>query len=552
MVAPQEIPIGRNAPPRTVSTSSFSLSTSPVATFHSLKQSFPGSLTTRPATSKQLKPYATEDIKVLLLENINQTGQDLLAREGYQVEFLKTALSEDQLIEKIRDVHAIGIRSKTKLTARVLAEAKNLIVVGCFCIGTNQVDLEYASKHGIAVFNSPFSNSRSVAELVIAEIISLARQLGDRSNEMHKGIWNKVSNNCWEIRGKTLGKAAGVMGGYRIFIVAIFFTGIVGYGHIGSQLSVLAEAMGMSVIYYDVMNLMGLGTARQVPTLDALLEASDFVTLHVPESGETKNMIRAPQLEQMKKGSYLINASRGTVVDIPALINAMRAGKIAGAALDVYPKEPGGNGDYFVNNLNPWAEDLRSLKNIILTPHIGGSTEEAQSAIGVEVGAALARYLNEGNTFGAVNLPEVNLRSLTLDEPNHVRVIYIHHNVPGVLRKVNEILSDHNVDKQMTDSRGDVAYLMADISDMNLTNIKDVYEKLENLSFTAAHLGTPAAVDAAAAAVPVQIVAFVVGEVRARPLLEEVVVVEAGFGVRVGVGIGDGHDASRGEDESEG
>lgn len=336
-----------------------------------------------------------------------------------------------------RDVHVIGIRSKTKLTPRVLREAKNLIVIGCFCIGTNQVDTQFAAEHGIAVFNSPFSNSRSVAELVIAEIISLARQLGDRSSELHRGTWNKVSMGCWEVRGKTLG--------------------IVGYGHIGSQLSVLAEAFGMTVVYYDAVNLMALGTAKQLPSLEAVLCNADFVTCHVPEIPETSNMISRDQFDQMKHGSYIINASRGSVIDIPALIDAMRAGKIAGAALDVYPVEPGGNGDYFTNELNAWAEDLRSLKNIILTPHIGGSTEEAQSAIGIEVAEALVRYVNEGTTLGAVNLPEVNLRSLTMDEPNHVRVIYIHHNVPGVLKKVNEILGDHNVDKQMTDSRGEVS-----------------------------------------------------------------------------------------------
>jgi D-3-phosphoglycerate dehydrogenase len=414
------------------------------------------------ANAKHLKPFATEDIKVLLLENVNQTGREILSKQGYQVEFLKSSLPEDQLIEKIRDVHVIGIRSKTKLTPRVLKEARNLIVIGCFCIGTNQVDLQYAAEHGIAVFNSPFSNSRSVAELVIGEIIALARQLGDRSNEMHNGTWNKVSNKCWEIRGKTLG--------------------IVGYGHIGSQLSVLAEAMGMSVIFYDVVNLMELGTARQVPTLEALLSESDFITLHVPELPETKNMIGQAQFEKMKQGSYLINASRGSVVDIPALIHAMRSGKVAGAALDVYPNEPAGNGDYFNNDLNEWGADLRALKNIILTPHIGGSTEEAQRAIGVEVADALVRYVNEGTTLGAVNLPEVTLRSLTMDEPNHARVIYIHHNVPGVLRKVNEVLGDHNVDKQMTDSRGDVAYLMADISDVDNTTIKDLYTRLESLS----------------------------------------------------------------------
>lgn len=344
----------------------------------------------------------------------------------------------------------------------MLQEAKNLLVIGCFCIGTNQVDLDYAAKQGIAVFNSPFANSRSVAELVIAEIISLARQLGDRSNELHRGTWNKVSAKCWEVRGKTLG--------------------IVGYGHIGSQLSVLAEAMGMNVIYYDVVSLMAIGTARQVPTLEALLGEADFVTLHVPETPETKNMLGAKQFEQMKNGSYLINASRGTVVDIPALIKAMRAGKVAGAALDVYPNEPAGNGDYFTTDLNPWAEELRGLNNIILTPHIGGSTEEAQRAIGIEVADALVRYINQGVTLGSVNLPEVNMRQLTLDESNHARIIYIHRNVPGVLRRVNEILGDHNVDKQISDSKGDIAYLMADVSDVRPEDIKEIRDSLDGLS----------------------------------------------------------------------
>ncbi|KAL2076115.1 hypothetical protein VTL71DRAFT_1058 [Oculimacula yallundae] len=439
------------------------LAPSPTATLTSPHSSFgrPG-IPRTPRTPKQLKPFDTQDIKILLLENVNQSGKDILSGQGYQVESLKSSLPEEELIKKIQDVHVIGIRSKTKLSEKVLREAKNLIVVGCFCIGTNQVDLEYAARHGIAVFNSPFANSRSVAELVIAEIIALARQLGDRSNELHKGTWNKVSAKCWEIRGKTLG--------------------IIGYGHIGSQLSVLAESMGMSVIYYDVVNLMALGTARQVPTLEALLNEADFVTCHVPELPETKNLIGPKQFDQMKEGSYLINASRGTVVDIPALINASRSGKIAGAALDVYPAEPGGNGDYFTTDLNAWAEDLRSLKNIILTPHIGGSTEEAQRAIGAEVGDALVRYVNSGVTLGAVNLPEVNLRSLTLDESNHARVIYIHHNVPGVLRKVNEILGDHNVDKQITDNKGDVAYLMADISDVQVHQIKEISDALEGLS----------------------------------------------------------------------
>ncbi|TLD25631.1 hypothetical protein PspLS_05780 [Pyricularia sp. CBS 133598] len=444
------------------------VSTSPSATFSpppsSTSISF-GALAHGQAprgTAKPLKPFNTTDIKILLLENVNQSGQDILREQGYQVEAHKTSLPEDQLIEKIRSVHVIGIRSKTRLSEKVLREAKNLLVVGCFCIGTNQVDLEYAARHGIAVFNSPFANSRSVAELVIAEIITLARQLGDRSTEMHRGTWNKVSAKCWEIRGKTLG--------------------IVGYGHIGSQLSVLAEAMGMSVIYYDVVTLMALGKAVQVAKLEDLLRESDFVTLHVPATPETQNMISNVQLNQMKTGSYLINASRGTVVDIPALINAMRAGKIAGAALDVYPNEPAANGDYFNNQLNTWGEDLRTLNNIILTPHIGGSTEEAQRAIGVEVADALVRYINQGVTLGSVNLPECNLRSLTLEEPDHARIIYVHRNVPGVLRKVNEILGEHNVDKQISDSKGDVAYLMADISDVKEGDIKQIHDALESLS----------------------------------------------------------------------
>ncbi|ROT40890.1 D-3-phosphoglycerate dehydrogenase [Sodiomyces alkalinus F11] len=437
------------------------LSVSPL-TFHSPTSSFGIQPVTRLASPKPLKPFDTQDIKILLLENVNKTGQDILRQQGYQVEALKTSLPEDQLIEKIQDVHVIGIRSKTKLTEKVLRQAKNLLVIGCFCIGTNQVDLEYAAKHGIAVFNSPFANSRSVAELVIGEIIVLARQLGDRSNEMHRGFWNKVSAGCWEIRGKTLG--------------------IVGYGHIGSQLSVLAEAMGMNVIYYDVVNLMALGTATQVPTLDDLLQEADFVTLHVPELPETKNMIAKPQLDKMKAGSYLINASRGSVVDIPALVDAMRVGKIAGAALDVYPNEPAANGEYFNASLNSFGDDIRSLKNIILTPHIGGSTEEAQRAIGVEVGDALVRYINQGSTIGSVNLPEVNLRSLTRDEREHARFIYIHRNVPGVLRKVNEILGDHNVDKQTTDSKGDIAYLMADVSNVKTSDIKEISDALDALS----------------------------------------------------------------------
>ena len=435
---------------------------SPGAVSTSPTQSFMNTLPRRLSTSKQqkiLKPFSTGDMKILLLENVNQTAIEIFNKQGYQVEFLKGSLPEEELIEKIKDVHAIGIRSKTKLTAKVLEHAKNLVCIGCFCIGTNQVDLNFAAKKGIAVFNSPFSNSRSVAELVIAEIISLARQLGDRSIELHTGTWNKVSNKCWEVRGKTLG--------------------IIGYGHIGSQLSVLAEAMGLHVIYYDIVTIMALGTAKQVSTLDELLNNSDFVSLHVPETPETKNLLSAPQFAAMKDGAYVINASRGTVVDIPSLIAAMKAKKLAGAAIDVYPAEPRKNGvGAFSDDLNKWTSDLISLPNLILTPHIGGSTEEAQSAIGIEVSNALSNYINEGNSVGSVNFPEVSLKALNYDQENTVRVLYIHQNIPGVLRTVNNILSNHNIDKQFSDSHGDIAYLMADISSVDQRDIKEIYEKL--------------------------------------------------------------------------
>lgn len=443
---------------------SVSISGLPNAVSTSPTQSYLSQYVPTLKNAKALKPFSTGDIKILLLENVNQTAIDIFGQQGYQVEFYKSSLPEDELIEKIKDVHAIGIRSKTKLTEKVLQHAKNLVVIGCFCIGTNQVDLEFAAKSGIAVFNSPFSNSRSVAELVIAEIITLARQLGDRSIELHTGTWNKVSAKCWEVRGKTLG--------------------IVGYGHIGAQLSVLAEAMGMQVIYYDVQMIMSLGNSKQVDSLDELLQRADFMSLHVPATPETKNMLSTPQFAAMKDGAYVINASRGTVVDIPALISAMKVGKIAGAAIDVYPQEPAKNGeDLFNNLLNEWASELCSLRNVILTPHIGGSTEEAQSAIGVEVGTSLTKYINEGNSSGAVNFPEVHLRALDLDQENSVRVLYIHQNVPGVLKTVNNILSNHNIEKQFSDSRGDVAYLMADISDVDLADIKSLYEQLEQTPY---------------------------------------------------------------------
>ncbi|QRV90906.1 D-isomer specific 2-hydroxyacid dehydrogenase, NAD binding domain [Ceratobasidium sp. AG-Ba] len=426
------------------------------------QQSSPSFAYTGPSASarpKVLKPFATEELRLLLLENISQDAVSAFKELGFQVDFHKKAFSEAELIDCIGKYHAIGIRSKTKLTANVFKAATKLLVIGCFCIGTNQVDLDTAARAGIPVFNSPFSNSRSVAELVIAEVIALSRQLFERAHEMRAGIWNKVSAGCWEIRGKTLG--------------------IVGYGHIGSQLSVLAEAFGMRVVYYDVLNLMPLGTSTQVQDLDSLLSQSDFVTLHVPELPETTGMIGEKQLSRMRRGSYLINNARGKVVDIPALIDALESKKLAGAALDVYPVEPGGNGQAFDDQLNPWASRLRALPNVILTPHIGGSTEEAQRMIGFEVSSALARYLSYGATLGAVNFPEVDLRAITAEQ-DFIRVCYVHHNQPGVLRQLNEILSDHNVEKQYSDSKGDVAYLMADISKVSEADIQDIHDRISH------------------------------------------------------------------------
>lgn len=408
---------------------------------------------------RMLTQFNAGDIKILLLENVSQGAVQILREQGYQVDFFTKAWSEDELCAKIGEYNVIGIRSKTKLTERVFRHASKLLAVGCFCIGTNQVDLTAAAKSGIVVFNSPFANSRSVAELVIGEIIALSRQLTDRVGELKAGEWNKVSKQCFEIRGKTLG--------------------IVGYGHIGSQLSVLAESMGMAVVYFDVLPLMPLGTARQLDTLEDVLDVADFVTVHVPDLPSTRNLFGQKQFAAMKKGAYFINNARGTVVDIPALVDALQSGQLGGAAVDVFPKEPAGNGkETFTNALGPWVENLRTCRNTILTPHIGGSTEEAQKMIGIEVASALTRYLNFGSSLAAVNFPEVDLRAITEAETRAVRICYVHHNQPGALRAVNEILGNHNVDKQHTDSRQGIAYLMADISDVSEDEIADIYKRV--------------------------------------------------------------------------
>jgi len=379
--------------------------------------------------------FPKDQIKVLLLENIHQSAQQLFAAEQFQVEALKHALKEDELIQKISDVHLLGIRSKTHVTDRVLAAGKRLLGVGCFCIGTNQVDLAAANRQGVPVFNAPFSNTRSVAELIISEIIALSRKMTDRSREVHTGIWNKASVDCNEVRNKTLG--------------------IIGYGHIGRQLGVLAEAMGIRVIFFDITSKLPMGNNRTVATLDELLAEADFVSLHVPATAQTKNMIGARELSVMRKGSYLLNASRGSVVDIPALAQALQSGHLGGAAIDVFPQEPESNDD-------PFKSELQGLKNVILTPHVGGSTSEAQESIGREVGSALIRYVNGGATTGAVNFPQIELPA----QADTHRILNVHRNVPGVLGEINGIVSrlKANIHSQVLATDPEIGYLIMDLN----------------------------------------------------------------------------------------
>jgi D-3-phosphoglycerate dehydrogenase / 2-oxoglutarate reductase len=372
-------------------------------------------------------------IKVLLLENIHAVAADAFRADGFAVETVKSALPEAELAAKIRDVHILGIRSKTQITPKVIDEARRLLAIGAFCIGTNQIDLEHSNKAGIPAFNAPFSNTRSVAELILAEIVMLSRQLGDRIREVHNGQWRKLSSGSHEVRGHTLG--------------------IIGYGHIGSQIGVLAEAFGMRVVFHDIMAKLPMGNNRAVP-LDELLATSDFVTLHVPETPQTKNMIGAAELARMKPGACLLNASRGTVVVIEALADALRGGHLGGAAVDVYPAEPEKNSDGFESA-------LRGLPNMLLTPHIGGSTEEAQEAIGREVSSALMKFVNQGATTGAVNFPQVELG---VTNGAH-RILNTHRNVPGVLRDINRIVSDlhANIRAQLLSTDPEIGYLIMDL-----------------------------------------------------------------------------------------
>ncbi|EYF08782.1 phosphoglycerate dehydrogenase [Chondromyces apiculatus] len=386
-----------------------------------------------PSTAPQTHP-AQEPVKVLLLENIHKSALKRFDEEGFQVEMRSGALGEDDLIKALPGVHLLGIRSKTRVTARVLENAPDLLSVGCFCIGTNQVDLVAANRRGVPVFNAPFSNTRSVAELMIAEIILLARQIGDRSREVHTGVWKKTATHCHEVRGKTLG--------------------VVGYGHIGQQLGVIAEALGMRVLYHDIMAKLPMGNNRALPTLNALLEQADFISLHVPETPETRDLIGPDQIAHMKKGACLLNASRGTVVVISALAEALRTGHLGGAAIDVYPEEPESNDQQFHT-------ELQNLPNVILTPHIGGSTEEAQEAIGYEVSHTIAHFETSGATTGAVNFPRVDLPPR---RGTH-RVLNVHRNVPGVLRDVNQIVSDldANINSQVLATDAHIGYLIIDM-----------------------------------------------------------------------------------------
>jgi len=374
-------------------------------------------------------------IKFLLLEGIHPSALQLLHKAGYtNVESVTGALPNDELIRKIADVHFVGIRSRTQLTEEVFEAAQKLVAVGCFCIGTNQVDLEAARQRGVVVFNAPYSNTRSVAELVLGEAILLLRGIPAKNAAAHRGGWLKTAENSYEIRGKTLG--------------------IVGHGSIGSQLSVLAEGLGMQVIFHDIITKLPLGNARQADSLHELLSMSDIVTLHVPELPSTQWMIGAAQLAAMKPGAILINASRGTVVEIDALADALKSGHLLGAALDVFPVEPRTNKEEFVS-------PLRGLDNVILTPHIGGSTMEAQANIGLEVAEKLVKYSDNGTSISAVNFPEVALPP----HPGQKRILHLHHNVPGVLSAINQVFAQHgiNIAGQYLRTDEKLGYVVMDI-----------------------------------------------------------------------------------------
>jgi D-3-phosphoglycerate dehydrogenase len=392
----------------------------------------------------QKHSLAKDKIKVLLLEGIHENALQEFSDHGYAtIDILPHALPEDELIERVQGVHLLGIRSTTKVTEKVLAAANRLMAIGCFCIGTNQVKIDAARRAGIPVFNAPYSNTRSVAELVIAEMVMLLRRIPEKTQAAHQGIWQKSAANSYELRGKTLG--------------------IVGYGHIGSQLSVMAESMGMHVRYFDIERRLAIGNARTAATLEGLLNVSDVVSLHVPATPQTKAMIGERELRAMKRGSYLINASRGNVVDIDALARALQDNHLLGAAIDVFPREPASNQDLFES-------PLRGLANVILTPHIGGSTVEAQANIGIEVAEKLIKYSDNGSTVGAVNFVEAALPV----KAGETRFLHIHANVPGVMRRINEVFSSRslNISAQYLQTDPEVGYVVVDVvGDLEIADI---------------------------------------------------------------------------------
>jgi D-3-phosphoglycerate dehydrogenase len=384
---------------------------------------------------KKITSYPKEKIRILFLENISDAAVKHFSGAGYSdVKKLTRALSEEELIHEIKDVHLLGIRSKTQITPRVLEAANKLQAIGCFCIGVNQVDLKSATKHGVAVFNAPYSNTRSVAELVIGASVMLIRRIPDKSRAAHSGVWMKESKGSYELRGKTMG--------------------IIGYGNIGTQVSVLAESMGMKVIFYDIVTKLPLGNAEARKSLKELVAEADIITLHVPDTEQTRMMMNKSLIKQIKKGAILLNYARGEVVDLEALAKAIEEGNVSGAAVDVYPHEPEKNGDRFIT-------PLQNQPNVLLTPHIGGSTEEAQENIGEDVSNKLYQYLEMGITTGSHTIPELSLPQ----HPDSHRILHIHDNVPGVLSEINTRLSDHHINilSQYLKTNDSIGYVVLDV-----------------------------------------------------------------------------------------
>lgn len=394
--------------------------------------------------------FPKDKIRILLLEGIHPEAAEVFRTAGYTIELQEGSISEQELTKRIADIHVLGIRSRTMVTRRVLSRAKKLLTIGCFCIGTDQVDLDAAAQEGVPVFHAPFSNTRSVAELAVAEMVMLSRQASERSAELHSGFWRKTAEGSYEVRNKTVG--------------------IIGYGHIGPQVGLLAEAMGMRVVFYDIAPKLPFGTAEPVDSLSALLEQSDFVTLHVPDTEDTRGMIGEGELARMKKGAYLLNLSRGKVVDLEALQKYLEKGHVGGAAVDVFPEEPSTKEGEFDS-------PLRGVPNVILTPHIGGSTLEAQRNIAREATQSLVQFVDKGTTRGAVNFPEVDLPLVS--EEGH-RILNIHRNEPGVLSAINKIIAERkvNIEAQYLNTKGSVGYLIMDVDPSLSRTVKDDIDRL--------------------------------------------------------------------------